>query len=147
MNNELFHSSLSIHHSALSIDLPIPPVNPIPIPAPEPLLHGLLILTFVLHALFMNLTLGGTLITLCTDWLAVRTGREQYRRMAASLGGFLPTAMGLAVLLGVGPLLFLQTLYGQFFYTASILIGNFWIALIAVLITAYYGLYAYKYGR
>jgi hypothetical protein len=95
----------------------------------------------------MNLVLGGTLITLFTDWLGARTGREPYRRLAETLGALLPTAMALAVVLGVGPLLFLQSLYGRFFYTASILIGNVWIGLIAVLITAYYGLYAYKYGR
>lgn len=154
MNEELLHSALSllyaaccVLHAAPAVDLPIPAPNPIPIPGPEPLLHGLLVLTFMLHALFMNLVLGGTLITLCTDWLGIQTGREHYRRLAASLGDLLPTAMALAVVLGVGPLLFLQSLYGRFFYTASILIGPVWIAVIAVLITAYYGLYAYKYGR
>ena len=37
-------------------------VDPFPIPGPEWLFHVLLVFTFFLHALFMNLTLGGTMI-------------------------------------------------------------------------------------
>jgi hypothetical protein len=127
--------------------VPIPSPDPIALPGPEPLLHGLLVLAFLLHALFMNLVLGGTPIMLVTDWLGHRTKHERYVRLGTTLAGVIPTAMALAVVLGVAPLLFLQALYGQFSYTAAILIGNVWIALIAVLIVAYYGLYLYKYGR
>jgi len=55
--------------------------------------------------------------------------------------------MALAVVLGVGPLLFLQALYGPLFYTAKLLIGNAWIAIVGAIIAGYYGLYACKYWR
>jgi len=40
----------------------IPSVDPMPLPAPAWLFHVLLVFTFFLHALFMNLTLGGTIL-------------------------------------------------------------------------------------
>ncbi|MEE9203583.1 MAG: hypothetical protein V3U08_01100 [Nitrospirales bacterium] len=44
--------------------------------------------------------------------------------------------MAFAIVLGVAPLLFIQVLYGQLFYTAAILVGRVWILLILVLILA-----------
>lgn len=44
------------------LPLPIPDPDPIPLPAPVGLLKFLLILTFILHILAMNLALGGGLI-------------------------------------------------------------------------------------
>ena len=40
----------------------IPSPDAFPIPGPAWLFHFLLVFTFVLHMLFMNLTLGGTII-------------------------------------------------------------------------------------
>ncbi len=40
----------------------LPALDPTPNPGPAWLFHGLLVLTFFLHVLFMNLTLGGTLM-------------------------------------------------------------------------------------
>ena len=50
-----------------------------------------------------------------------------------------------AVNLGVASLLFIQVLYGQFFYTSSILMAAFWLAVIPLLMTAYYLLYLYDF--
>jgi len=40
-----------------------------------------------------------------------------------------------------------QVLYGQLFYTSSVLVGGFWIMVIPLLITAYGLLYAHKLAR
>ena len=53
--------------------------------------------------------------------------------------------------LGIAPLLFVQVLYGQFFYTANILIGYVWLALLGLMILIfyllYYGWYRIRHGR
>lgn len=125
---------------------PIPTPDPLGLPGPVPLLQVLLVLGFLLHALFMNLVLGGTPIMLLTEALALRTGKAPYRRLADTLAAVLPGAMALAVVFGVAPLLFVQVLYGPFFYSATILIGHVWLTVIALLIAGYSGLYLYKYG-
>ena len=82
-----------------------------------------------------------------TDWMGRRTRREYFQRLATTLANMLPLVMVLAVVLGVGPLLFVQALYGSLFYTAIILIGNTWIAIVGAIILGYYGLYVCKYWR
>ncbi|RMH05607.1 MAG: hypothetical protein D6704_09140 [Nitrospirae bacterium] len=126
---------------------PIPLPDPIPLPGPLPLFQGGLLMTFVFHVLAMNMVLGGTPILVVTEGIGYWTGRSRYQCLAKTLSTVLPTAMAFAVVLGVGPLLFLQALYGQFFYTATILIGDLWIALVLAVMVAYAGLYAYKYWR
>ena len=43
--------------------------------------------------------------------------------------------------LGVAPLLFVQVLYGRVFFTSSILMAWFWLAIVPLVILAYYGAY------
>ena len=43
--------------------------------------------------------------------------------------------------LGVAPLLFVQVLYGRLFFTSSILMAWFWLAIVPLVILAYYGAY------
>jgi hypothetical protein len=118
--------------------LPLP--DPLPQPAPHALLWSLLQLTFLLHVLAMNVVLGGSLLA-----LAWRRGRPQDAApRAALLRAFekaLPAAIAATVTLGVAPLLFVQVLYGRVFFTSSILMGWFWLALVPLLILAYYGAY------
>ena len=44
------------------------------------------------------------------------------------------------------PLLFVQLAYYKVFYPATILMAWFWLAIIVLLIPAYYGVYAYAWG-
>jgi len=53
--------------------------------------------------------------------------------------------MSLTITLGVAPLLFVQVLYGQAFYTASILMAWPWLAVVALVLLAYYGLYLVQF--
>ena len=111
------------------------------------ILHGFLLFGFLLHALFMNLVIGGTPIMVATDWLGYGTGRERYRRLGAALADMLPSFLVFAVVLGVASLLFVQAAYGPVFYPAMLLVGTMWIAVLGAVILGYVGLSAYKYWR
>lgn len=115
----------------------IPDADPLPLPAPPWLLWFLLLLTFTLHVLAMNFVLGGSIIAA----VARLRGSRHGMRLAKSFGSAMPTAVAAAVTLGVAPLLFLQTLYGRLFFTSSVLIAWFWLAIVPLLIVAYYGTY------
>jgi hypothetical protein len=47
--------------------------------------------------------------------------------------------------MGVAPLLFLQVLYGHFFYVSSVLMAVYWISIVFILIIAYYSAYVYDF--
>jgi hypothetical protein len=115
----------------------IPDADPVALPAPVWLLWFLLILTFTLHVIAMNFVLGGSIIAA----VARLRGSERGLRMARDFGKAMPTAVAAAVTLGVAPLLFLQALYGRLFFTSAVLVAWFWLAIVPVLICAYYGTY------
>jgi len=119
----------------------IPLADPLPQPAPPALLWALLQLSFLLHLLAMNVVLGGSILALHFR-LARRPDEAAHR--AALLRFFeraLPVAVAATVTLGVAPLLFVQVLYGRLFFTSSILMAWFWLAVVPLLILAYYGAY------
>ena len=94
----------------------------------------LLLFTFLIHLILMNFVLGGSLITLWDVFKGKAPGKD-----AKSI----PTMVALAINFGVPPLLFVQVLYGHFFYTSSVLMAVGWIMVIPVLILAYYGAYIF----
>lgn len=103
--------------------------------------EGLNILTFSLHLVLANALVGGAIIALM---LARKDANDI---MAKDLGGNLPTLLALTVNLGVAPLLFLQVLYGQFFYTSTVLSAVWWLSIIAMLIAGYYALYLHQHRQ
>ncbi|HYN01041.1 MAG TPA: DUF3365 domain-containing protein [Vicinamibacteria bacterium] len=119
----------------------IPLADPLPLPAPVGLLWALLQVTFLLHLVAMNVVLGGSILAL--HWRFSR--REEGALHRASLLAFfakaLPVAIAAAVTLGVAPLLFAQVLYGRLFFTSSILMAWLWLAIVPLVILAYYGAY------
>jgi hypothetical protein len=120
-------------------NLPIPAADPIPLPAPVWLLKTLLLVTFFLHLLLMNCAVGGGVIALIS---AVRGNKDRFAAgLARKLVGILPIVTAFTITLGVAALLFAQVLYGQLLYSSSILMGVAWIAVIPLLIIAYYGYY------
>lgn len=124
------------------MNLPIPNPDPIPLPAPVWLLRTLLLLTFFLHVLFMNCLLGGTVVTLAC--IMRRKSSAFSARLASDLGRILPSVFAFTITLGVAPLLFLQVMYGQLLYASSILIGVPWLAIIGMVVVAYYGVYFFS---
>ncbi|MGE4194289.1 MAG: hypothetical protein AB7E51_12930 [Pseudodesulfovibrio sp.] len=118
------------------------PASLIPLAEPIPIHWAwfdiLLIATFAAHVLFMNALLGSAVIGLAH---ALRGDGGIIREA----GKKLPPLLALTINMGVAPLLFLQVNYGNFDYVSSVLMGGWWLAVIAVLLYSYYGFYAYKF--
>jgi hypothetical protein len=119
----------------------LPEPDPLPQPAPTTLLWLLLLLTFFLHLVPMNLALGGSIIALVARVRGRDGSRPQHRACAAWFAGALPTLMAAAVSSGVAALLFLQVLHGRAFFASAILMAWPWISVVPLLILAYYGAY------
>lgn len=127
----------------MNLDL-VPAVDPTPIPGPSWLFQVLLVFTFFLHALFMNLTLGGTLLAAITQSRS-RDATDASGVLAQRLMGINTYAISLAITTGIAPLLFVQVIYQQYFYSATILIGWVWVLFLAMLMVGYYAVYVYKF--
>lgn len=98
--------------------------------------------TLVVHLMFMHYVLAGS-IYLAFGRLMGRA-RCQSCRWQWILIDWLPFATGLAITAGVGPLLFVQILYGREFATANLLLSHRWMAILPVLIVCFYLLYLQK---
>lgn len=116
---------------------PIPSAEPIPLPAPAWILELFLLVTFLLHIVAMNCVVGGSFIAL----VARLRSSSEMRRLANDLARKIPALLAATITLGIAPLLFVQTLYGQFFYSSSALMAWPWFAVILILTVAYYGFY------
>jgi hypothetical protein len=125
------------------VTIPIPHVDPMPDPGPVWLFRVLLLLTFFLHVLFMNVLLGGSFIALVS--MLKRETSDFSAQLSRDLGKTLPPVFAFTITLGVAPLLFLQVLYGQMLYASSILIGVPWIGVIALVLVAYYSVYYFSF--
>lgn len=123
----------------------LPAADPTAIPGPPWLFHVLLVFTFFLHALLLNLTLGGTLLAAVSQLAA--GGREGDHRtvLARRLMNVNVYGISLTITTGIAPLLFVQLLYQRFFYSAAILVGWAWFLFLALLLAGYYAAYAYKF--
>lgn len=123
-----------------NLQIVLPDVDPLPLPAPPILFIALLFLTFTLHMIAMNFTLGGSII----QTIASFSKNEQLRKFSGFLSKSLPITLSFTVTMGVAPLLFIQVLYGQIFFTTSVLMGWIWLFMLVCLLLAYYGLYYYQ---
>jgi hypothetical protein len=117
----------------------IPAADPNPLPAPYWVLKLLLIVTFFLHILAMNFLLGGGALALAARWKS--KNRENGNRMFFDVAKKMPVLLPAAITIGIAPLLFLQVLYGQYFYTSSVILAWPWFLLLVLLTVAYYGFY------
>jgi len=118
---------------------PIPSPDPLLLPMPPLALKALLLVTFTLHLMAVNLGVGGSLIAAVHALRRRPADRDLVRRLAPTL----PAAVTFAITLGVAPLLFLQLTYGPFFYTASVLTAIPWAGLLLLLMAGYVLLYRF----
>lgn len=104
----------------------------------------LLITTFTAHILLMNIMLGSAIIAF------ISAINRQFESSLISLQKEISQKntfiIAFTINFGVAPLLFLQVLYGNFFYTSSILMAVYWLSVVFLLITAYYAAYIYKFN-
>src|SRR5512139_881663 len=122
----------------------IPALDPTPLPAPAWLFQALLLVTFFIHILFLNVTLGGAVIGTVHGLLA-KGPDAPGRRLGRLLVSLLPASVSFTVTTGVAPLLFVQLLYGQVFYAATVLVAWLWLAIVPLIVVGYYSVYLYKF--
>lgn len=120
----------------------IPAPVPVPLPAPSWLLLFLLVFTFILHVLAMNFLLGGTIILTVSSFLG--RGNPKHREFARRASQAMPSVAAFTITLGVAPLLFVQLVYGQLFYTTSVLMAWYWLGLVLLVMLGYYGIYWFQ---
>lgn len=105
-------------------------------------------LTLVVHVLFMNYVLAGTGYLAFVVTFPGKSSRQRQRApVAMVLRDWMPFALGAAITAGVAPLLFVQLLYQEQFYTANLLLVHRWMAILPVLIVGFYLLYVMKAKR
>jgi len=123
----------------------IPALDAAGLPGPPWLFHVLLVFTFFLHLVFMNLTLGGTLLAAIAHIKS--GGREDDFRgvLSGRLMAINNYGISLTITTGVAPLLFIQLIYQPFFYSATILLAPLWLSMLLLLTVGYYAAYLYKF--
>jgi hypothetical protein len=124
----------------MTFGLPAP--DPLPVPAPPWLLHALLLATFFLHLLAMNLVLGGSILGAVARLRARSPDGGHLAALARAWAQALPVLFAATVTLGVAALLFLQVLYGRVFFASSVVMAWGWLAVVPLVMLAYAGAYA-----
>lgn len=121
------------------------PANLIPVAdtltAPHGWFQFFLMLTFPLHLFAMNAMLGAGLVAFVSHLYPGRAHRELSHELAKAL----PFLVAFTVNLGVAPLLFVNVIYGHLLYSSTVLMGLYWLAVIPLLIIAYYMAYIYDF--
>lgn len=123
----------------------IPAVDAAGLPGPVWLFHVLLVFTFFLHLVFMNLTLGGTLLAAIAHWRSGGRAEDHRGALSRRLMAINNYGISLTITTGIAPLLFIQLIYQQFFYSATILLAPVWFAMLVLLTVGYYAAYLYKF--
>jgi len=104
----------------------------------ESLWLALYVASFALHAVLVGCVAAGA------GYALVAAVRRSADPIAARTRDWLPFLLGAGITAGVGPLLFLQLLYQRRFYTANLLMGPRWGAVVPALIVGFYALYLAK---
>ncbi|PAQ15640.1 cytochrome c class I [Bacillaceae bacterium SAOS 7] len=125
--------------------LPIPNDIQLPIPGDMGLLTVLLIVTFLLHIVFVNVTISLATGAVILEAIGMKKQSKLYDRIAQICSYHASIHKSIAVVLGVGPILLVSIVYTQYFYSSTILIGKAWLSIIVLLIVAFLLLYAYKF--
>lgn len=114
---------------------------PFGLPMPTAVYLVLYLATLMVHIAFMNYVLAGS----ATVAAAVLLRREG--PVIAVLRDWMPFMLSAAITAGIAPLLFLQILYRDEFYTANLLLFVRWMLILPALIAGFYLSYLLKAGR
>ncbi len=104
--------------------------------APLWVFTALHVLTLSLHFLAMNFLFGGILVV-----LRAGSAKRWDDPVVKKLIKIFPSAMAVTITLGVAPLLFVQMVFPRQIYSAAIVSGWLWLAVIPAVIVAYYALH------
>lgn len=128
---------------SLLANTPVPRDLPLPLPLPEGLLKALLVLFFLIHIFFVNLTVGGSVLVSIFEWMGFR--RPRYDRLALTLAKTVTVNKSLAVVMGIGPLLCINLVYTAQWYGANALTGHAWLLIVPLVTVAFLLTYLHKY--
>lgn len=117
----------------------------LPIPGNIGFFQFLIVFSFLLHILFVNITISGAVFAVFNEIKGIVTKNKIYDKLALQLATLTSIFKSIAVVLGIAPLLLISVIYTQFFYPSTILIGKAWLSLIILLTVAFLSLYVYKF--
>lgn len=103
----------------------------------------LMVLTFTLHIVTINVVVGGLMVGI---WEAVKGGTHG-RRLASALGRASTIMLSVAIVLGVAPLLFVQVIYDPFWYASNTMSAVWAMIFLALVCTAFYAAYGFYLGN
>ncbi|MGQ9619231.1 MAG: hypothetical protein ACUVUG_09770 [Candidatus Aminicenantia bacterium] len=118
--------------------------DPMGIPFYPILFQFLMVLTFAIHILFVNFTLGTSFLSIYGFFKK----EEFWRKLSRSLVRATTLFISMAMLFGIAPLLFVQVIYDPFWYTSNTL-SAFWVVFFILVMMTAYGLtyvFYYKYN-
>lgn len=129
----------------------IPGDIPLPLPTGglefmEPFFHGLLIVAWVVHILFINVLLGASLASVYFNKKGVKENNPVFDRVGYLLTTPVTICENMGALWGVAPLLLVSILITPLFYSASIMNSPHWLHIIYGNIVAFLLSYLYKYS-
>lgn len=104
----------------------------------NPLWLVLYVVTFAIHIVLVGYVVAGTAYAL------IQSVRGKHDAIAEGVRDRLPFMLGLGITAGVAPLLFLQLLYQWRFYSANLILGPRWGAVVPALVVGFYALYLAK---
>ncbi len=124
--------------------VPVPRDLPLPLPIAPTAAAVAIVVLFLLHILFVNLMVGGSLLAVAFELAGRRN--PPLDRLAREIAATVTVNKSLAVVLGVGPLLLMNVLYTLYFYSANALTGSAWIMIVPLVVAAFLLSYAHKYS-
>ncbi|HTR54177.1 MAG TPA: hypothetical protein VMJ10_25970, partial [Kofleriaceae bacterium] len=99
---------------------------------------ALYVAALALHAVFVSYVVAGS------AYVLVQALRRRADAVAETVRDRLPFMLGCGITAGVAPLLFVQLLHQHRFYTANLLLGPRWLAVVPALVVGFYALYLAK---
>lgn len=107
--------------------------DPLGAPFFPPVLRLLLVVTWVLHIFFVTLALGSSSYSI----YAFRRKGDYRLRLGRLAARLTPNAVGLGIVTGIAPLLFVQTIYDPIWYASNTLSGFWSVSLIFIVMGGY----------
>lgn len=107
--------------------------DPLGAPFYPPALQVLLVVTWVFHIFFVTLALGSSAYSI----LGFMRPSEHCLRLARVAARLTPNAVGLGIVTGIAPLLFVQTIYDPIWYASNTLSGFWSVSFIFVVMGGY----------
>ena len=119
--------------------------DPAGVPAIPALFQFLMVVTWVFHIAFVNLSLGAAALSIYAFY--GHAGNADWQRLSIALTKVAKVGVSLLIVLGVAPLLFTQVIYDPQWYASNVLSARWAITFIASLIVAYCLWFAFYWGN